>query len=266
MTFDDIRNMTGYSIRRLRQLIKDGLPHGTRNNPHGGKRILIFDQDKVEFYLAGRDLITPKQMEQALNEIAKGTQLKGRLSGGQPSLPPKDNTPTLADLGVSKNESSHAQKLAALPETQFREVVSGAKTMAQVKKAGKAKKTATAKTDIGGPPPDPNAKIKDPNNKVIPAKLLPLWHRGQEIQEILTQISKIRCTIERAVEDKDKLYSEIIISNVKAELDNAYAGIKATKPYCVCPMCQGEGCRACNHRGLIGKFRYDISVPKELKK
>ena len=92
MTFDDIRNMTGYSIRRLRQLIKDGLPHGTRKNPHGGKRILIFDQDKVEFYLAGRDLITPKQMEQALNEIAKGTQLKGRLSGGQPSLPPKPPT------------------------------------------------------------------------------------------------------------------------------------------------------------------------------
>ena len=133
------------------------------------------------------------------------------------------------------------------------------------KRTGKDRRTIKT-ADIGGPPPDPNAKIKDPNNKVIPAKLLPLWHRGQEIQEILTQISKIRCTIERAVEDKDKLYSEIIISNVKAELDNAYAGIKATKPYCVCPMCQGEGCRACNHRGLIGKFRYDISVPKELKK
>ena len=206
--------------------------------------------------------------ERKMGEMLKATkrakgQLKHAVLTGDHD---KENSPTLADLGVSKNESSHAQKLAALPEAQFQEVVSGAKTMAQVKKAGKAKKTATAKTDIGAPPPDPNAKIKDPNNKVIPAKLLPLWHRGQEIQEILTQISKIRCTIERAVEDKDKLYSEIIISNVKAELDNAYAGIKATKPYCVCPMCQGEGCRACNHRGLIGKFRYDISVPKELKK
>ena len=72
LTVKELTETTGYSIRRLRQFIKDGLPHGTRKNPHGGKRILIFDQDKVEFYLAERDLITPKQMEQALKEIAKG--------------------------------------------------------------------------------------------------------------------------------------------------------------------------------------------------
>ena len=72
LTVKELTETTGYSIRRLRQLIKDGLPHGTRKNPHGGKRILIFDQDKVEFYMAGRDLITPKQMEHALKEIAKG--------------------------------------------------------------------------------------------------------------------------------------------------------------------------------------------------
>jgi len=71
LTFQDLTNITGYSIRRLRQLIKDGLPHETKKNPHGGKRILIFDQDEVELYLAEHDFITPKQREQADREIAK---------------------------------------------------------------------------------------------------------------------------------------------------------------------------------------------------
>ena len=71
MTFEDVRNMTGYSTRRLRQLIKDGLPHGTRKNPHGGKPLMVFDQEEVEMYLAERDLITPKQREQADKEIMK---------------------------------------------------------------------------------------------------------------------------------------------------------------------------------------------------
>ena len=77
---------------------------------------------------------------------------------------------------------------------------------------------------------------------------------------------KIRATIERAQEEKDALYAEITLSQVKAALDTAYTAIKATKPYCVCPTCQGEGCRACSHRGLIGKFRFDTVIPRELKK
>jgi len=120
-----------------------------------------------------------------------------------------------------------------------------------------------SRSNVGGPPPQ---QVKDALGKVVPSKLLPLWRRGDEIQEMLTKTSDIRCEIEAAMKKKDPLYSEINWSHVKAALDNVYADIKATKPYCVCPMCQGEGCRACGHRGLIGKFRYDISVPKELKK
>ena len=124
---------------------------------------------------------------------------------------------------------------------------------------------ARHKDDLSRPPKPPEEE-KDDNGKVIPKKLLTLWHRAQEIQDILTQISKIRATIERAQEEKDALYAEITLSQVKAALDTAYTAIKATKPYCVCPTCQGEGCRACSHRGLIGKFRFDTVIPGELKK
>jgi hypothetical protein len=107
---------------------------------------------------------------------------------------------------------------------------------------------------------------KDPNGKEIPKNLLALWRRRQEIQDMLTQISNIRCRIERGCEEKDKLFAEINQSSCRAHLDQAYTDIKATMPHCVCPYCQGEGCRACCQRGLIGKFRYDNTVTSELKK
>jgi hypothetical protein len=116
-----------------------------------------------------------------------------------------------------------------------------------------------------GPPPMPPAQEKDPNGKVIPKKLLELWHRRLEIHEFCQQLSRMRITIEKGVEDKDKLYAELNIQSVKAALDQAYSAIKATAPYCVCPSCQGEGCRACGNRGLIGRFRYNVTIPEELK-
>ena len=43
----------------------------------------------------------------------------GRGTGGTIVLPPVDDTPTLADMGISKGESSNRQKVAAIPEVQF---------------------------------------------------------------------------------------------------------------------------------------------------
>lgn len=113
-----------------------------------------------------------------------------------------------------------------------------------------------------GPPPSPPAVEKDPNGKPIPSKLLPLWARRQEIQDILTSISRIKAALNH---EKDPLFAELNISYANAHLDQAYAAVKATKPYCVCPYCQGEGCRGCRHRGLIGKDRFD-TAPRELKR
>lgn len=131
----------------------------------------------------------------------------------------------------------------------------------------------TETANIGAPPrddlrhpPTPPPVEKDPNGKVIPAKLLPLWRRRQEIIDMCTAISRIRTTFEKGVEDKDKLFAEANPQSVKAALDQAYTAIKATAPFCLCPACQGAGCRSCASRGLIGKFRYDHVVPTELRK
>jgi hypothetical protein len=57
-------------------------------------------------------------------------QLHGKSSGGHIVVPPEESAKTLADLGISKNESSRWQKLAAVPEDKFEQAVSAAKEIA----------------------------------------------------------------------------------------------------------------------------------------
>ena len=50
--------------------------------------------------------------------------------GGNTIVPPKSNDKTLADIGITKNESSRWQKLAAVSEEQFEHAVAAAKEVA----------------------------------------------------------------------------------------------------------------------------------------
>jgi SAM-dependent methyltransferase len=63
---------------------------------------------------------------------AKGSAGAGRPpKGGRSVRPPKDDAPSLKDVGLTKSESSRAQKIAAIDETTFEEFV--AKATAVVK-------------------------------------------------------------------------------------------------------------------------------------
>lgn len=84
---------------------------------------------------------------------ATGAAGTGRPNlGGSKTVPPKTDAPTLAELGLSKKESAVAQKLAALPESDFQQVRDGhitvAKAIAAVD-AGK-KRSAAAPGDARG--------------------------------------------------------------------------------------------------------------------
>lgn len=70
--------------------------------------------------------------ERKLGAILRDTpKNEGRAGMGRPSLggtqaePPKEQPPTLAELGIDKKTSARAQKLAALPEETFEAVRSG---------------------------------------------------------------------------------------------------------------------------------------------
>ena len=116
------------------------------------------------------------------------------------------------------------------------------------------------------PVPASDAGPADERGKHIPEDLLPVWNRRQEVQDAATAISRVRSALRAAQDGHDPLWGEINYSSVLNFLDRAYTEITAAKPWCVCPMCQGIGCRACKERGLMGKYRFDNAIAPEFKK
>jgi len=115
-----------------------------------------------------------------------------------------------------------------------------------------------------------DAVMVDATGFPIPEPLLIYWNRADEVQEILTQLSHIKGTLEKAMEEKDLMYWELGTGPV-AHLSRAWQEIHAAKPYAVCLQCQGhpeiqpEGkCRLCGGRGLISKHRWE-TVPEEMR-
>jgi len=105
----------------------------------------------------------------------------------------------------------------------------------------------------------------DKIGRAIPPELRPLWERRHELQDMVNAVSKLRTTIRAAQDSQDPLFLEMNFSSTLNLADRLYQELAAVVPYCVCPSCQGIGCRACKGRGLMGEFRYDTCVPKKLK-
>ncbi len=88
-------------------------------------------------------------------------QLQGKSSGGHIVVPPEESARTLADLGISKNESSRWQKLAAVPADKFEQAVSAAKaiagevTTAAMLRAAKVAQPTKPLDSVAPPEPDP---------------------------------------------------------------------------------------------------------------
>ena len=102
----------------------------------------------------------------------------------------------------------------------------------------------------------------------IPAAILPLWERAEEVQGLLSGLSTLRGILRKAEEEKDKVFAEVNFSSIKAHLDQAYADLKTAKPYAVCPTCLGktpDNCALCKGRGFISEHRWNSVVPEEQK-
>lgn len=175
--------------------------------------------------------------------------------------------------GKITNESQ-AKALASVPK-EFRSKVlsetakSGPVTAASIKKQSETivSKLGPIESGISSKPPIELDECGTP----VPKDGIPYWNRRQEVQDILTQISRIKGVIEKAKADGDKMYG--IVSNaVIAHLAQAYTHFSEAKPYAVCTQCMGSpsvqpqgGCTMCKGSGLICKFKWDTVSRKEIK-
>jgi len=118
------------------------------------------------------------------------------------------------------------------------------------------------------PEADPKAEEEAPTDaagREIPPGLRPDFARADEIQHLMTQVSRVKSLTLQAYHAGDSLYAALNPSSFEAECENVYRELRALKPYAVCPYCAGRGCKACLKRGWVGQFTYD-AAPKEMKK
>jgi hypothetical protein len=117
-------------------------------------------------------------------------------------------------------------------------------------------------------PPPPPTQVLDATGWPIPTQLIPLWQRADEVQEMLTTLSRVKGTLRTAQEKRDRLFAEVNFSSALSQLDQAWYDIKTAKPFAVCPTCQGQlpdKCLLCRGRGLISEHRWNTCVTREDK-
>ncbi len=116
--------------------------------------------------------------------------------------------------------------------------------------------------------PPPPAQVVDGTGWAIPTQLIPLWQRADEVQEMLTTLSRVKGALRTAQDTQDKLFTEVNFSSALSQLDQAWTDIKTAKPFAVCPTCQGQlpdHCTLCRGRGFISEHRWNTCVTREDK-
>lgn len=121
---------------------------------------------------------------------ASGVKKAGTVLGGSKVELPKNDAPTLAELGLTKKESALAQKLNMLPEEDYQQVrdgnISVAKAIAAVD-AGKTKAKSKPKAKTGTKSAPASAAQPQPEPVAEPANDA---DTGQSIDELIAEIQK----------------------------------------------------------------------------
>ena len=102
----------------------------------------------------------------------------------------------------------------------------------------------------------------------IPPDIQPFWNRNEEVQFLLGMVSKLRVTLEKADESRDKLFCKIDRQGCISRLKQIYEEIESAKSYAVCPDCNGiftQDCPMCSGRGTLSKFYWGL-VPEEIQR
>lgn len=107
--------------------------------------------------------------------------------------------------------------------------------------------------------------ITDETGFPVPPTAKPYWERRQEIQDLMTQISRIKGAIEDPEKEKDLLFMKIP-QGVAQALGSIYQSFSFVKPYAVCTSCDGkrpQSCHFCKGTGLISKHEFDHMADKK---
>lgn len=151
--------------------------------------------------------------------------------------------------------------------------VSTPETEDEGKLMGKDGRAVRPEAEPKAPEPKVDKPVeRDEEGLPIPKGVLDYWERRQEIQELMTQVSRLKTSLEKIGESRDRLFFGINFQTVEASLSQVYATISNAKPWVVCTQCQGrpetqpnKACRLCGGKGFISRYQWDHLVPKEIR-
>lgn len=90
----------------------------------------------------------------------------------------------------------------------------------------------------------------------VPKRIENAFAPENALTNIVSMLQSARRLLAGALEAKDAAVAAVS-QRAAMEMDNAYNELKAAKAHCVCRMCQGEGCKACQSAGFQTKMQYD---------
>lgn len=97
----------------------------------------------------------------------------------------------------------------------------------------------------------------------IPPSIIPSFAERSKLDETIKTASALRVMLRNALAEAAPAFAAVR-QDALIELDNAYNYLKAAKPFCVCRLCQGNGCNACHNRGWQTVDEYERN-PNEFK-
>lgn len=120
------------------------------------------------------------------------------------------------------------------------------------------------------------AAAKAPTRPAAPAHVVPTDRFGVEIPvplqaafdgdglaEVYAQISSARTRLRFGLQNNVAEFAAVR-QDALVQLDNAYSFVRSAQPFCVCRMCQGQGCKACHNRGWQTEDEYERN-PRNFK-
>lgn len=199
----------------------------------------------------------------------------------------EDRSPKTAELIVNEAQARALSDVPPEKRVKFvKELANTGEPLTAEKIKDKADSTFSEKPDSIAPNVSPignigpkeglaNTKDKEqPEDEVgtpITPEAMPFWLRRDEVQNLLSSLTKIKGHMQRALDSNDPLYWNIL-NGVIADLSKTYTHLANAKPYAVCTLCQGwpssqpKGrCSACGPTGLVSKYHYDHKSPEEAK-
>jgi len=165
---------------------------------------------------------------QMLAEMPKAVGTKGQFAGGHTMVPPAAEAKTLADIGITKNESSRWQKLAAVTDTQFEQAVSAAKEVAgEVTTAAmlRAAKACDPPKPAVAPKPVTPAPVSEPESEA-PPEYTELDAAHDQISELQSELVVARMG---NASEEEKQQAAGLISELRAEIKTLSATLAAVQ-------------------------------------